>query len=60
MEHEKHLPQMTPEPQRPEPVKGCLACARLVDERYRALGSVNLSGVTDANVRLRVHVERDH
>lgn len=60
MEHEQHLPQMTPTPRRPEPVKGCLTCARLVDERHRALGAVDASAVADANVKLRLHHEREH
>lgn len=60
MEHEQHLPPMTPPLRQPEPVKGCLKCARLTDERHRALGAANASAVSDANVKLRVHHERDH
>ena len=60
MEHEQHWPQMTPEPRRPDPVKGCLTCARLVHERHRALGAIDASAVTDANVKLRQHHEREH
>lgn len=60
MEHDRYLPPMTPQLPRPVPVKGCIPCARLEDEWRRALGAADLSGVTDANVKLRVHLERDH